>query len=184
MWTDEPVPLFERFPRMTDTAVPRMLTDAYTSGLPQGPEVVEWYLPLPDGQVVRLDNEVTATRCGRHLLLSWVRGQRTHLAEAAQRLARVCWVEWNLGDGSASGSLSAQQVLGLPDEQAVPGLLGFAEMTDAVGRETLYQALYDLVLRGRRTACDLFLPAAERFLHLVAQPVRLPQGPVWSLPRC
>ncbi|MDT0435477.1 MULTISPECIES: PP2C family protein-serine/threonine phosphatase [Streptomyces] len=176
-----PVPLFDRFPSMADTPVPRMLRDAFDSGRPQGPEPVEWYLPLPDGQAVRIHNEVTVTRCGEHLLLSWERGHHTLLARAAQQLARVCWAEWNLGDDTAQGSEGLRHVLGLPADAPVPTLPQLAAMTTAGGPDALHRALYDVFLRRRRAACDLVLADDGRVLSCVAEPVWLPGGPVWSV---
>lgn len=176
-----PVPLFDRFPSMVDTVVPRMLRDAFDSGLPQGPEPVEWYLPLPDGLAVRIHNEVTVTRCGGHLLLSWERGHRTLLARAAQQLARVCWAEWNLGDDSARGSDGLRYVLGLPDDAPVPSLPRLAGLTQPESHGGLYRMLYDVLLSGRRAACDLVLRETGHVLRCVAEPVRLPRGPAWSV---
>ncbi|MEV8605011.1 PP2C family protein-serine/threonine phosphatase [Streptomyces griseoviridis] len=176
-----PVPLFDRFPSMADTAVPRMLRDAFGGGGPQGPEPVEWYLPLPDGQAVRIHNELTVTRCGEHLLLCWERGHRTLLARAAQQLAQVCWAEWNLGDDSAQGSEGLQHVLGLADDAPVPSLPRLAAMTDTAGQDRLCRVLYDVFEHHRRATCDLRLEASGQVLSCVAEPVRLPGGPVWSV---
>ncbi|MFJ2902604.1 PP2C family protein-serine/threonine phosphatase [Streptomyces sp. NPDC087212] len=180
-WPEHPFSLFDRFPNMADTPVPRMLRDAHTTGRPQGPEPVEWHLPLADGQAVRIHDEVTVTRCGAHLLISWERGHRTQLARTAQQLARVCWAEWNLGDDSAHGSYGLRHVLGLPEDAPVPTLPQLAALTAPPSHDALYQLLYDVFLRGRRAECDLELRATGHVLHCVAEPVRLPGGPVWSV---
>ncbi|MFF1266393.1 PP2C family protein-serine/threonine phosphatase [Streptomyces anulatus] len=92
-----PVPLFERFPSLAGTAVSRMLADAFRLRTPQGPEMVQWVMNTRSGPV-RINDEVRVAPCGDHVLLTWERGDRLHMASAAQRLVRTCWAEWNLGD--------------------------------------------------------------------------------------
>lgn len=176
------VRLFDLFPGMADSGVPLLLTDAYRTGEPQGPVSGEWFLQTPGGEVVRISNEVRAARCGSQLLLTWERGHRAALSRAAQRLARYCWAEWNLGDGSVLGSFAVRQVLGLPAGAPVPGLLDLAAMTDRRDLDALYEVLYDVILRGRAAECELTLArVSARVVRFAAEPVRIPGGPVWGV---
>ncbi|SDK86211.1 PP2C family protein-serine/threonine phosphatase [Streptomyces indicus] len=181
-WPGRPVPLFDRFPNMVRTAVPDLLIEAHRTGRPQGPAPVEWFLRGGDGTVVRLSNAVRADRCGTYLLLSWERGHRTELARAAQRLARACWAEWNLGDDTVLASLGARHVLGLPPDEPVPHLVELARMTDAEGQAGLYRVLYDVAFRRRVAECRLPLTSTgDRIIHFRAEPVQLQDGPVWGV---
>ncbi|MFF1395171.1 PP2C family protein-serine/threonine phosphatase [Streptomyces sp. NPDC058287] len=176
------VRLFDLFPSMETSAVPRLLADAYRTGRPQGPASGEWFVHAPDGDVVRISNEVRAARCGGHLLLTWERGHRAALARSAQRMARACWAEWNLSDSAVLGSYGLQQVLGLASEAPVPGLPDLAAMTDPGDRGTLYEVLYDVILRGRSAECELTLTRVPaRIVRFSAEPVRLQGGPVWGV---
>ncbi|MFF9623566.1 PP2C family protein-serine/threonine phosphatase [Streptomyces griseosporeus] len=180
-WTG-PVPLFERFPHLADTPVPRMLAEAHRTGRVQGPEPAEWSLVAPDGTVVRMSHEVRVAPCGDLLLLIWERGQHSRTARAAQRLVRVCWAEWNLGDGTVETSLGLRGVLGLPPAHPLPSLADLGRMLAADSVEPFYQAVYDVLLRKRVTQCDLRLvEPRERIVHFVAEPVRAEAGPVWTL---
>ncbi|MFI1534340.1 PP2C family protein-serine/threonine phosphatase [Streptomyces anandii] len=179
-----PVPLFERFPNLADTPVPRLLSDSYRTGRAQGPEPAEWSLPGAQGQLVRVSSEVRVAPCGGLLLLTWERGEkdRARMAQAAQHLARVCWAEWNLGDGTVEEA-GLHDVLGLPAGQRPPGLADLARMVAPDSRAPLYRALHDLLL-GERHVVDLELCLAspeERILRLIAECVRPETGPVWTV---
>ncbi|MER6984915.1 SpoIIE family protein phosphatase, partial [Streptomyces carpinensis] len=180
-WTGR-VPLFERFPNMADTPVPRLLTEAQRTGRVQGPEPAEWSLSSPDGLVVRISSEVRVTPCGGLLLLTWEHGQRTRMEEAAQQLVRVCWAEWNLGDGTVETSSGLRDVLGLPASQSLPDLLGLGRMVAPVSLVPLYQVISDVLAHKRVAECDLQLvrPSA-RIVRFVAEPVRPEHGPVWTV---
>ncbi|GAA5068590.1 PP2C family protein-serine/threonine phosphatase [Streptomyces similanensis] len=178
------VPLFERFPNLADTPVPRMLAEAHRTRRPQGPESAEWSLSGPDGRAVRLSSEVRVAPFGDLLLVTWERGEkaRARMAEAAQNLARVCWAEWNLGDGTVEAT-GLDKVLGLAASQPLPDLLELGRMLTPDSREPLYQAVHDVVLRERRVV-DLELRLATphpRVLRFIAEPVRPQLGPVWTL---
>ncbi|MCX5441828.1 serine/threonine-protein phosphatase [Streptomyces sp. NBC_00056] len=176
------VRLFDLFPSMENSRVPRLLADAYRTGRPQGPVSGEWFVHAPNGPVVRISNEVRAARCGGHLLLTWERGHRETLTRAAQRMAQVCWAEWNLGDSAVLGSYGMQQVLGLGPVAPVPGLPDLAAMTDPGDRGTLYEVLTDVIVRGRSAECELTLTRVPaRIVRFSAEPVRLQGGPVWGV---
>ncbi|MGV9273164.1 PP2C family protein-serine/threonine phosphatase [Streptomyces griseosporeus] len=180
-WTG-PVPLFERFPGLADTPVPRMIAEAHRTGRVQGPEPVEWSLAAPDGTVVRMSHEVRVAPCGDLLLLIWERGQHSRTARAAQRLVRVCWAEWNLGDGTVETSLGLRSVLGLPPDHPLPGLVDLGRMLAPDSLERFQQAVHDVLLRERVTECDLrVVQPRERIVHFVAEPVQPDGGPVWTL---
>lgn len=178
-----PLPLFRRFPHLADTVVPALLAEAYRTGREQGPEPAEWYVQAPQGEPVRISNEVRAARCGEHLLLTWEQGHRVRMAREAQRLARVCWAEWSLGDGRVDASLGLHLVLGLDPGQKPPSLPELARMATPDSRAAFHELL-DAVLRQQRTGeCDLRIghEQGERVIRFVAEPVRLPHGPVWSV---
>ncbi|MGV9343450.1 PP2C family protein-serine/threonine phosphatase [Streptomyces spiralis] len=176
------VSLFERFPNMADTPIPRLLAEALRTGRTQGPEMAEWSLSSPDGRVVRMSSEVRATPCHGLLLLTWEGEQETRTAQAAQRLVRVCWAEWNLGDGTVEPSSALRDVLGLSASQPVPDLLGLARMVAPVSLVPLYEVIYDVLLRKRVAECDLHLVRpSERIVRFVAEPVRPEHGPVWTV---
>ncbi len=180
-WTG-PVPLFERFPSLVGTAVSRMLADAFRLRAPQGPERVEWVMNTRSGPV-RINDEVRVAPCGDHVLLTWERGDRLHMASAAQRLVRTCWAEWNLGDHGVEPSRGFRQVLGLADDVAVPALLDLATAATSDSLPALYQTLYDVILRKYTAECELRLDSnSERTFRMVAEPVRIaPGGPVWAV---
>ncbi|WP_234019024.1 MULTISPECIES: PP2C family protein-serine/threonine phosphatase [unclassified Streptomyces] len=180
-WTG-PVSLYERFPALSRTAVPGMLTRAFHEGTPQGPEMVEWLTQTPSGPV-RINDEVRVAPCGDHFLLTWQRGNRLRMAAAAQQLVRTCWAEWNLGDDGVEASRGFRQVLGLADDTMVPGLydLAGAAMPDSL--PALYQTLYDVILRKHTAECELHLRGTGgRVFRMVAEPVRIAPGSlVWAL---
>ncbi|MGW5931596.1 PP2C family protein-serine/threonine phosphatase [Streptomyces anulatus] len=177
-----PVPLFERFPSLAGTAVSRMLADAFRLRTPQGPEMVEWVVSTRSGPV-RINDEVRVAPCGDHVLLTWERGDRLHMASAAQRLVRTCWAEWNLGDHGVEPSRGFRQVLGLADDIAVPALLDLATAATPDSLPALYQTLYDVILRKYTAECELRLSSnSERTFRMVAEPVRIaPGGLVWAV---
>lgn len=180
-WTG-PVPLFERFPTLADTAVPRLLTEAHRSGRAQGPEPAEWPLPGPGSVVIRVSSEVRVIPCADLLLLTWERGHESLTAQEAQRLVRVGWAEWNLGDGSVDASSGLPGVLGLPAGQPLPGLVELGRMVTPDGLEALYRSVHDILLCSQVADCDLPLSGpGERIVRFVAEPVRLAQGPVWAV---
>ncbi|MGW0937728.1 PP2C family protein-serine/threonine phosphatase [Streptomyces sp. NPDC002666] len=174
--------LFERFPGLARTAVPRMFADALRLGTPQGPETVQWLVSTPWGPV-RINDEVRAARCGDHLLLTWERGNRLRMAAAAQRLVRTCWAEWNLGDDGVEPSRGFRHTLGLADEAPLPGLFDLATAATPDSLPALYQTLYDVILRKRTTECELRLrDSGNRVFRMVAEPVRVAPGSlVWAL---
>ncbi|MFJ6700262.1 PP2C family protein-serine/threonine phosphatase [Streptomyces sp. NPDC091272] len=177
-----PVPLFERFPVMERTALPRMLADAHRSRESQGPEAVEWFLPRPEGLPVRLSNEVRVGPCGQDLLVTWEPGHRVRMAKAAQKLVRTCWAEWNLANSSVDPSLGFGYVLGLGREDPVPDLPGIAALVAPDSLPEFYRLLYDVLLRKRRSECEVrLLGPVERFIRMVAEPVRPEGGPVWAV---
>ncbi len=177
-----PMPLFERFPALAGTAVSRMLADAFRLRTPQGPEMVEWVMSTRSG-AVRINDEVRVARCGDHVLLTWERGDRLHMAGAAQRLVRTCWAEWNLGDHGVEPSRGFRQVLGLADDIAVPALLDLATAATPDSLPALHQTLYDVILRKYTAECELRLSSSsERTFRMVAEPVRVaPGGLVWAV---
>ncbi|MFD6419393.1 SpoIIE family protein phosphatase [Streptomyces sp. NPDC060194] len=180
-WTG-PVSLFERHPNLAVTAIPRMLTDAARDGTPQGPETVQWMVSTPSGPV-RINDEVRIAPCGEHYLLTWEPGNRIRMATAAQRLVRVCWAEWNLGDDGVQPSHGFREVLGLAHDAPVPGLYDLAATATQESLPAYYRLLYDVVLRKRATECELrFRDRGERVFRMVAEPVRIaPSSLVWAL---
>ncbi|GAA2305290.1 serine/threonine-protein phosphatase [Streptomyces kunmingensis] len=181
LWSG-PASLFEQFPALAGTAVPAMLARALRDRTPQGPETVEWLVSTALCPV-RLNDEVRVAPCGDHLLITWEPGHRRRMTEAAQQLVRTCWAEWNLGDLHIEPSRGFHEVLGLPGNTPVPTLfdLAAAVTTDSLPR--LYQALYDVILRKRKTECELRLAGGgERAFRMVAEPVRIAPGSlVWAL---
>ncbi|MGW5733408.1 MULTISPECIES: PP2C family protein-serine/threonine phosphatase [Streptomyces] len=179
---DGPLPLFQHFPGLADTAVPRMLVDACRQRLPQGPETVEWPLCTSTGPV-RISAEIRVAPCGDHFLLTWERGNRLRMAAAAQQLMRTCWAEWNLGDHGVEPSRGFRQILGLAEDAPVPGLFDLATAATPESLPALYQALYDVILRKRTTECELRLRGnGDRVFRMVAEPVRIAPGSlVWAL---
>ncbi|MFM9372952.1 PP2C family protein-serine/threonine phosphatase [Streptomyces sp. Da 82-17] len=179
-WTG-PVSLFERFPTLTRTAIPRMLTRAFHEGTPQGPETVEWFLDTDAGPV-RVNDEVRIAPCGEQFLLTWERGSRLGMAAAAQQLVHTCWAEWNLGDHGVTPSRGFRRVLRLADDAPVPSLSDLAAEVAPDSLPDLYQTLYDVILRKRTTECELRLRRSKRVFRLVAEPVRIAPGSlVWAL---
>lgn len=179
-WTG-PVSLFERVPSLAATAIPRMLADAHRRGAPQQSDTVEWLLNTRTGPV-RVSAEVRIAPCGDHFLLTWEPGGRLSMAAAAQQLVRTCWAEWNLADDGIQPSRGFRQVLGLAENVPVPSLSDLADATTPDCLTTLYQALYDVLLRKRVTRCELRFRGSERIFRMVAEPVRIaPGGLVWAL---
>ncbi|MFE0652464.1 PP2C family protein-serine/threonine phosphatase [Streptomyces sp. NPDC059534] len=179
-----PVSLFDRFPVLEYTGLPRMLADAHHERAPQGPEAVEWFIPRDSGPPARLSNDVHVAPCGDYLLILWEAGHRVPMAVAAQKLVRTCWAEWNLSDGTVEPSLGFGYVLGLdPDAPDPADFLGLADLIAPASLPELYRLLYDVLLREWRSECDLRLPGAyERTIRMVAEPVRAaPRGPVWAV---
>ncbi|MEU6479626.1 PP2C family protein-serine/threonine phosphatase [Streptomyces sp. NPDC047017] len=179
-WTG-PVLLFDRFPTMAGTPVLRLLREAWRTGLAQGPEPADWPLPVPGGEVIRISSDVWVIPFEELLLLSWERGHEALMAQEAQRLARVCWVEWNLGDGTVEESSGLREVLGLPAGEPPPGLLELGAMVTPESLDALYRAVHDILLSTTRFAdCDLRLATGgRRVVRFVAEPVRQAAGPVW-----
>ncbi|WP_328899024.1 serine/threonine-protein phosphatase [Streptomyces sp. NBC_00441] len=179
-WTG-PVSLFERIPSLATTAIPRMLADAHRTGAPQWSDTVEWLVHTRTGPV-RVSAEIRIAPCGNHFLLTWEPGGRLSMAAAAQQLVRTCWAEWNLADDGIQPSRGFRQVLGLADDTPVPSLYDLAAATTPDCLTTLYQALYDVLLRKRVTQCELRFRGSERVFRMVAEPVRIvPGGLVWAL---
>ncbi|MFL4909024.1 PP2C family protein-serine/threonine phosphatase [Streptomyces sp. MMS24-I2-30] len=177
-----PVPLFDRYPTLVNTGVPRLLAEAHRSRRTQGPEPAEWPLLAPDGLVIRMSTEVRVIPCADLLLLTWERGQESLMAQEAQRLAGVCWAEWNLGDGSTRTSSGLPGVLGLPAEQPLPGLLDLGRMVEPDSLDELYRSVHDILLCMRVADCDLRLTGPEKkTVRFVAEPVRSAEGPVWAV---
>ncbi|ANH92975.1 collagen alpha-1(I) chain [Streptomyces sp. SAT1] len=177
-----PVPLFERFPTLAGTAVPRLLDEVCRTGRPQGPEAAEWPLPGPDGLTVRVSSEVRVTPADDLLLVSWERGHESLMAQEAQRLVGVCWAEWSLGDGAVEVSSGFGHVLGAPDGEPPPGLLELGRRLTPRSLDALYRAVHDILLSAPVAECDLRLTGPDdRIVHLVAEPVRLTSGPVWAV---
>ncbi|MFK0171657.1 PP2C family protein-serine/threonine phosphatase [Streptomyces sp. NPDC090306] len=178
----QPVPLFVRYPEMAGTPLPRMLGEAHSSGESQGPQPVEFSLRAPSGDAVRISADVRVVRCGTYLMCTWERGNRQALALAAQHLARTCWMEWNLTGQSPRASFGVRSVLGLADDASLPSLVDMAAMTDAAGGRLLHEVLSDVLLRGRTSERDLNLVTGHnRVLRFLAEPIALPDGPVWAV---
>lgn len=177
-----PGALFEQFPTLARTPLPRMLADALVRATPQGPETVQWLISTPSGPM-RFNHEVRVAPCGDHLLLTWEQGSRLRMAAAAQQLVRTCWAEWNLGDHGVEPSRGFRHTLGLADDAPVPGLLDLARRATPGSLPALYQTLYDVILRKRTTECELRLRGSgERVFRMVAEPVRIAPGSlVWAL---
>ncbi|MFD8686316.1 PP2C family protein-serine/threonine phosphatase [Streptomyces sp. NPDC059651] len=174
-WTG-PASLFERFPSLARTAIPRMLTLAFRQGTLQGPETVEWLLHTPSGPM-RITDEACVAPCGAHFLLTLKRGDRLRMAAAAQRLVRTCWAEWNLGGHGVEPSRGFHQVLGLTEGVPVPDLFGLATAATSDSLPGLYQMLYDVILRKRTAECELRLQGSgNRVFRMVAEPVRVAPG--------
>ncbi|MFB8206714.1 PP2C family protein-serine/threonine phosphatase [Streptomyces sp. NPDC056010] len=179
-WTG-PVSLFERVPSLAATVIPRMLADARRTGAPQQSDAVEWLVNTRTGPV-RVSAEVRIAPCGDQFLLTWEPGGRLIMAAAAQQLVRTCWAEWNLADDGIQPSRGFRSVLGLPENAPVPSLSDLAAATTPDCLTTLYQALYDVLLRKRVTRCELRFRGSERIFRMVAEPVRIvPGGLVWAL---
>ncbi|MFD3533517.1 PP2C family protein-serine/threonine phosphatase [Streptomyces sp. NPDC058664] len=178
-----PVPLFERFPVLENTALPRMLAAAHHERAPQGPEMLEWFIPRPAGLPARLSSDVTVAPCGDHLLVTWEPGHRVRMALAAQKLVRTCWAEWNLADDTVEPSLGFGYVLGLGPATPVPqDILGLADLITPDSLPELYHLLYEVLLRKRRSECELRMrDPVERYIRVVAEPVRPEGGPVWAV---
>ncbi|WP_432016154.1 PP2C family protein-serine/threonine phosphatase [Streptomyces hydrogenans] len=178
-----PVRLFDRFPVLEDTGLPRMLADAHHERAPQGPEIVEWFIPRAEGPPARLSNDVVVAPCGDHLLVTWEPGHRVRMAVAAQKLVRTCWAEWNVADGTVAPSLGFGHVLGLAPGVPVPAdLLALADLAVPASLPELYRLLYDVFLRKRRSECALRLKGGyERVIRVVAEPARPRGGPVWAV---
>lgn len=174
--------LFEQFPTLTRTALPRMLADALGRATPQGPETVQWLVSTRSGPM-RFTHEVRVAPCGDHLLVTWEQGSRLRMAAAAQQLVRTCWAEWNLGDPGVEPSRGFRHMLGLADDAPVPGLLDLARRATPGSLPALYQTLYDVILRKRTTECELRLRGhGDRVFRMVAEPVRIAPGSlVWAL---
>ncbi|WP_428950066.1 PP2C family protein-serine/threonine phosphatase [Streptomyces sp. cg35] len=180
-WTG-PTSLYEHFPALLDTPVPGMFARAFHDRAAQGPTMIEWVMSSPAGPV-RINDQVRVAPCGEHLLLTWERGHRLHMAAAAQHLMRTCWAEWNLGDDGVEPSRGFRQVLGLPRKAAVPTLSDLASTVTAESLPDLYQTLYDVILRKRTARCELRLRGvAGRVIRMTAEPVRIAPGSlVWAL---
>ncbi|MEU3399566.1 PP2C family protein-serine/threonine phosphatase [Streptomyces filamentosus] len=178
-----PVRLFDRFPVLEDTGLPRMLADAHHERVPQGPEIVEWFIPRAEGPPARLSDDVVVAPCGDHLLVTWEPGHRVRMAVAAQKLVRTCWAEWNVADGTVAPSLGFGHVLGLaPGVPAPADLLGLADLLAPASLPELYRLLYEVFLRKRRAECALRLAGGHpRVIRVVAEPVRPRGGPVWAV---
>ncbi|WP_329540148.1 PP2C family protein-serine/threonine phosphatase [Streptomyces sp. NBC_01358] len=178
----EPALLFERFPGLVRTAIPRMLADALRLGTPQGPETVQWLVCTHSGPV-RINDEVRVALCGDHFLLTWERGNRLRMAAAAQQLVRTCWAEWNLSDDGVEPSRGFRHMLGLADDVPLPSLFDLAAAATPDSLPTLYQTLYDVILRKRTAECELRLRSSDnRVFRMVAEPVRVAPGSlVWAL---
>ncbi|MET9496225.1 PP2C family protein-serine/threonine phosphatase [Streptomyces sp. NPDC006552] len=181
LWSG-PTALFEQFPALARTAVPAMLARAHRERAPQGPETIEWLVSTARCPV-RLNDEVRVAPCGEHLLITWQPGHRQRMTEAAQRLVRTCWAEWNLGDLHVEPSRRFHEVLGLPGDTPAPTLSDLAAAVTPGTLPRLYQALYDVILRKRKTECEVRLEGAgERVFRMVAEPVRIAPGSlVWAL---
>ncbi|WP_236062888.1 PP2C family protein-serine/threonine phosphatase [Streptomyces poriferorum] len=177
-----PALLFERFPGLVRTAIPRMLADALRLGTPQGPETVQWLVRTHSGPV-RINDEVRVALCGDHFLLTWERGNRLRMAAAAQQLVRTCWAEWNLSDDGIAPSRGFRHMLGLADDAPLPSLFDLAAAATPDSLSTLYQTLYDVILRKRTAECELRLRSSgNRVFRMVAEPVRVAPGSlVWAL---
>ncbi|MEU2250443.1 PP2C family protein-serine/threonine phosphatase [Streptomyces sp. NPDC019224] len=179
---DGPESLFERFPSLAGTVIPRMLADAFHQRTPQKTETLEWLMSTHTGPV-RINAEARVAPCGEHLLLTWEPGSRLRMATAAQQLVRTCWVEWNLADDGIQASRGFRKVLGLTEDAPVPGLFDLATAAVPASLPPLYQTLYDVILRKRTAECELRLRgSSERVFRMVAEPVRIaPGGLVWAL---
>ncbi|MFE6225519.1 MULTISPECIES: PP2C family protein-serine/threonine phosphatase [unclassified Streptomyces] len=178
-----PVRLFDRFPLLQGTGLPRMLADAHHERAPQGPEIVEWFIPRPDGPPARISNDVVVAPCGDHLLVTWEPGHPVRMALAAQKLVRTCWAEWNIADATVTPSLGFRHVLGLAPHTPVPAdLLDLADLLAPASLTELYRLLYDIFFHKRRSECAVTLPGPyERVIRVVAEPVRPRKGPVWAV---
>ncbi|MFG2314574.1 PP2C family protein-serine/threonine phosphatase [Streptomyces tendae] len=177
-----PVSLYERFPSLSRTPVPRMISRAHHDREVQGPEAVEWVVDGASGPV-RLIAEVRVSPCGDRLLLTWERGHRLLMAAAAQRLVRTCWAEWNLGDDGVEPSRGFRQALGLPADSPLPTLSDLAGAATPDSLPGLYQMLYEVILRKRTADCSLRLRRTPgRITRMTAEPVRIaPGGLVWGI---
>lgn len=177
-----PVSLFERFPSLTRTPLPDMLAAALCERAPQGPTLIEWVVTTTNGPV-RINDQVRVAPCGEHLLITWERGHRLHMAAAAQQLVRTCWAEWNLADGGVDPSRGFRQVLGLDGHTDIPTLSELAAAVTPESLPELYRTLYDVILRKRTGVCELRMKGAgDRVVRMTAEPVRIaPGGLVWAL---
>lgn len=177
-----PVALYERFPSLHQTPVPRMIGRAHHDRETQGPEAVEWVVDGASGPV-RLIADVRVSPCGDQLLLTWERGHRLLMAAAAQRLVRTCWAEWNLGDDGVEPSRGFRQALGVPENAPLPTLSDLAGAATPDSLPGLYQMLYEVILRKRTTDCSLRLRRMPgRITRMTAEPVRIaPGGLVWGV---
>ncbi|MEB8338333.1 PP2C family protein-serine/threonine phosphatase [Streptomyces endophyticus] len=177
-----PASLFERFPSLAGSPLPDMLAKALRERAPQGPILIEWVMTTSHGPV-RINDQVRVAPCGEHLLITWERGHRLHMAAAAQQLVRTCWAEWNLGDGGVDPSRGFRQVLGLDAHADIPTLSGLAATVAPESLPELYRTLYDVILRKRTGICELRLNGAgSRVIRMTAEPVRIAPGSlVWAL---
>jgi serine phosphatase RsbU (regulator of sigma subunit) len=177
-----PVSLYERFPSLYRTPLPRMISRAHHDRAHQGPQAVEWVADGTSGPV-RLIADVRVGPCGDQLLLTWERGHPLLMASAAQRLVRTCWAEWNLGDDGVEPSRGFHQVLGLPEDAPPPTLSDLAGAATPDSLPGLYQMLYEVILRKRTTGCSLRLRSTPgRVTRMTAEPVRIAPGSlVWGV---
>ncbi len=143
---------------------------------------MEWFVPRPDGPPARLSNEVHVAPFGHDLLVTWEPGHRVRMAKAAQKPGRTCWAEWNLADGTVEPSLGLDYLLGLGRTDPVPDLRGLASLVAADSLPEFCGLLYDVLLRKRSSSRELRMRGpVQRFIRMVAEPVRPKAGPVWAL---
>ncbi|MFJ5229001.1 SpoIIE family protein phosphatase [Kitasatospora sp. NPDC088391] len=126
---------------------------------------------------------VTAHRLGRRLLLVWADDRAEELARAAQRIARVGWVEWSVRDGRLEVSPGLAVLLGLePDVSTVPVGRALGRITET-GRPALYRALDRLLSTGEDIdlLVETYGDGRRRRIRLVGEAVREGGGPVEGL---
>ncbi|MFJ1758204.1 PP2C family protein-serine/threonine phosphatase [Kitasatospora sp. NPDC088134] len=175
--------LREAYPGLWSATFAGTAAEVLRTGLAARAVPVRWEAVAADGGVRISRERVTVHRLGRRLLLVWTDDRTEEVARAAQRIARVGWVEWSLRDGRLDVSPGLAVLLGLPpDAPTVPTGRALGRITET-SRPALYRALDRLLSTGEDI--DLLVEAygdgRRRRIRLVAEVVREDGGPIEGL---